>query len=251
MSNKVSVIICAAGKGERAGLGKNKLLAPLYGAPVLWHTLKKFDIEEIDEVIVTSSESDFEEITALCAPFNCKVILGGDTRTESVKKALDRVTGDIVLIHDGARPFLSRGLISNCIESVKKYGSAICAVRTTDTTAIVEDGFIKEVPPRSTVYSVQTPQGFYTKDILTAYEKAGNTVYTDDSAVYGEFIGKPRIVEGERTNIELTYKEDFEKALPLYSPILNGGRVVFGVDVNAFGKKQNLKKLCGIEIPVS
>lgn len=249
MNSKVSVIICAAGKGERAGLGKNKLLAPLYGAPVLWHTLKKFGIKEIDEIIVTSSENDFKEISAVCAPFNCKVVLGGDTRTESVKKALDCVTGDIVLIHDGARPFLSRELILNCIENIKKYGSAVCAVRATDTTAIVEDGYIKEVPPRSTVYNVQTPQGFYTKDILSAYKKAGKTVYTDDSAVYGEFIGKPRIVEGERTNIKLTYKEDFEKAFPLSTHLSGGGRVGFGVDVHAFGKKQNFIKLCGIEIP--
>lgn len=66
---KVSTVICAAGKGERAGFGKNKLLAPLYGEPALFHTLKKFDIPEIDEVIVTSSDFDFEEISALCAPF--------------------------------------------------------------------------------------------------------------------------------------------------------------------------------------
>ena len=71
---KVSAIICAAGKGERAGFSKNKLLAPLSGAPALWHTLKKFNIPEIDEVIVTSSVCDFEEISALCKPLDCKVV---------------------------------------------------------------------------------------------------------------------------------------------------------------------------------
>ena len=74
--HKVSVIICAAGKGERAGFGINKLLAPLYGVPALWHTLKKFDEKEIDEVIVTSSKTDIKEITALCKPFGYKVVQG-------------------------------------------------------------------------------------------------------------------------------------------------------------------------------
>ena len=119
MDDKVSVIICAAGKGERAGLGQNKLLAPLYGAPALWHTLNKFNMPEVDEVIVAASEVDFEEISALCKPFGYKVIKGGATRTESVKNALKDVTGEIVLIHDGARPFLSRKLILSCIDGVK------------------------------------------------------------------------------------------------------------------------------------
>ena len=65
---KVSAIICAAGTGERAGFGKNKLLATLYGAPALSHTLKAFDISEVDEVIVTSSAADYKEIKAMCAP---------------------------------------------------------------------------------------------------------------------------------------------------------------------------------------
>ena len=65
---KVSAIICAAGTGERAGFGRNKLLAPFYGAPALYHTLKQFDISEIDEVIVTSAAADIKENRALAAP---------------------------------------------------------------------------------------------------------------------------------------------------------------------------------------
>ena len=108
---KISAVICAAGRGERAGFGKNKLLAPLFGAPVLYHTLKKFAMPEINEVIVAAAKEDFKEISAMCAPFGYTVVRGGDTRTKSVKQALKRVTGEIVLIHDGARQFASRGLI--------------------------------------------------------------------------------------------------------------------------------------------
>lgn len=95
--NKVSVIICAGGTGERANLGKNKLLADLYGAPVLWHTLKKFDIPEINEIIVAAAETNLKEISAIAKPFGCKIVTGGKTRTESVLNALGHVTGDIVL----------------------------------------------------------------------------------------------------------------------------------------------------------
>ena len=242
---KVSAIICAAGKGERAGLGKNKLLAPLYGAPVLWHTLKKFKIPEIDEIIVTSSVCDFKEISSITAPFGAKVVTGGATRTESVKRALEEVTGDIVLIHDGARPFLSQKLIISCIDSVKNYGSGICAVRATDAI-VYADGDVEQRLDRDKLYHVQTPQGFYTQDIKRAYSLAGDKVYTDDSAVYGEFIKKPRIVEGESENIKLTYKSDFMRGMPLATS-LRGSATGFGVDVHAFGEG-NFVTLAGVKI---
>ena len=227
---KISVIICAAGRGERAGFGKNKLLAPLYGEPALRHTLKKFKMNEIDEVIVTSSECDFKEISALATPFGYKVVTGGKTRTESVKRALNLVTGDIVLIHDGARPFLSQKLISDCINCVKANRSAVCAVKATDT-AIYADTKQQRLN-RDNLYLVQTPQGFYTKDIKLAYAKSGDGEYTDDSAVYAEFIAPPFILEGEKENRKLTFKSDFDTPpIPHYCE----GRVGFGVDTHAFG----------------
>ena len=242
---KISAIICAAGKGERAGFGKNKLLAPLYGEPALLHTLKKFDIPEIDEVLITSSDYDFKEISALCAPFGFKVVKGGETRTESVKNALDKVSGDIVLIHDGARPFVSKKLILGCIESVKKYGSGICAVKATDT-AVYGGEQIEERLDRSKLYLVQTPQGFFTEEIKKAYSLAGDKAYTDDSAIFGEFIKKPHIIEGESENIKLTYKQDFMRGIPPLpsADCLKG----FGVDIHAFGEG-GFVTLCGVKIP--
>ena len=239
---KVSVIICAAGKGERAGFGKNKLLAPLFGEPALRHTLKKFKTNEIDEVIITSSECDFNEISALAAPFDFKVVIGGDTRTDSVKRALDSVTGDIVLIHDGARPYLSQKLIRDCIECVKAHRSAVCAVKATDT-AIYMDGGIKRLD-RNSLYLVQTPQGFYTEDIKRAYSQADGKTYTDDSAVYAEFIAPPFILDGEAENKKLTYKSDFDIPLNISH---QSGKVGFGVDTHAFGEG-NFVTLGGVKI---
>lgn len=247
MNEKVSAIICAAGKGERAGFNKNKLLAPLYGAPALYHTLKKFSMKEIGEVIVTSSETDFAEISALCKPFGCRVVLGGKTRTESVKNALEAVTGDIVLIHDGARPFVEKEIILNCIDGVKKFGSAVAAVKFTDTAAIAQYGEISDYTDRENTFRVQTPQGFFTEDIKKAYQLAGVQNFTDDGAVYLQYIAPPHIIEGSESNIKLTYKSDFPSEYPQLSPV-SGQKIGFGVDTHAFGEG-NFITLAGVKIP--
>ena len=245
-SYKVSAIICAAGKGERAGFERNKLLAPLCGAPALFHTLDKFNLPEIDEVIITSSKEDFEEISALASPFGYKVVPGGKTRTESVKCALSAVTGDIVLVHDGARPYVSEEIILNCIESVKKHGSGICAIKSTDTTVCCEKGEIVQRLDRDKLYRLQTPQGFFTKDLRLAYEKSNGESFTDDSAVYAKYIAAPVVVEGSESNIKLTFKEDFLREIPALSAV--GSKVGFGVDTHAFGEG-TFVTLAGVKIP--
>lgn len=242
---KISAIICAAGKGKRAGFEQNKLLAPLDGAPVLWHTLKKFNIAEIDEVIVTAAKCDLKAIGALCKPFGYTVVTGGKTRTDSVKKALKAVTGDIVLIHDGARPFVKKQTILSCIETVKKYGSAVCAVKSTDTLVSGTLGQICDTLDRDSTYRVQTPQGFMTEDIIHAYKLAGDKTFTDDSAAYCEYISQARIVDGDEENIKLTYKKDFDRVLPL---AFSGGRIGLGVDVHAFCEGDGIA-LGGVKIP--
>lgn len=258
---KISVIVCAAGSGTRAGFNKNKLLAPLYGAPVLFHTLSAVKAAEplfnesgdlLWELIVTASPRDMAEITAICQPFGAKITEGGNTRTQSVYNALQLVTGDMVLIHDGARPFASAKQFSGCSECVKKYGSAVTAMPSTDTVAIEKDGWVAHIPARNTVFSIQTPQGFMTKDIKEAYEKAvcdGNA-YTDDGSVYSRYLSPARVCPcGTAANAKLTFKEDFERLNAFPPPAASGERVGFGVDVHAFGKEQNFIKLCGVEIP--
>ena len=247
---KVSAIICAAGKGERAGFSKNKLLAPLYGAPALFHTLQAFDIPTVDEVVVTSSPADFEEISALCAPFCYNTVLGGATRTDSVYCALKECTGDIVLIHDGARPFVSRDIIEGCIARVKDNRSGICAVPVTDTIAVAGGGRIREVPDRSSLFSIQTPQGFFREDIAAAYELAVNDgrTYTDDSAVFRQYVGEPALCAGSRDNVKLTFNNDFAREYPAMNAAV-GQAIGIGADVHVFGKKQDFVTLCGVKVP--
>ena len=246
---RVSAVICAAGRGERAGFNKNKLLAPLCGAPALYHTLKAFCLPCIQQVVVACSAEDMAEITALCAPFGYDCVLGGATRTDSVFAALKACDGDIVLIHDGARPFVSREVIEGCIACAARSGSAICALPVTDTIALSEGGEIAEVPDRSALFSLQTPQGFVRERIVEAYERAAGDgrSYTDDSAVYARYIGRPALCEGSRDNIKLTFKSDFAQTYPPLDTA-PGQAAGIGVDVHAFGPGDHVT-LCGVSIP--
>ena len=243
MSYTVGVIICAAGKGLRAGFSKNKLLTFINGERVLTKTLFAFDFPAINEIIVTSSQTDYDEITAISKTFErTSVVLGGETRSQSVYNALQAITSDIVLIHDGARPFVTREVIEDCIQSVKAQGSGVCALPALDTVAVCRDGKIISVPDRTTLYQIQTPQGFFKENILFAYQRALETndcVYTDDSSVFARFCGTPRLCAGARDNIKLTYAEDFRST----------ARCGFGVDTHAFGKEQSFILLAGVKIP--
>lgn len=263
---KKTAIICAAGRGARAGFNRNKLLAPLNGAPALWWTLEKFASAKIkpadaintpplyengfDEVIVTASEDDREEIARLCAPFGFKVVTGGATRTESVYNALKAATGGIVVIHDGARPYITETAIAECIECVTEHGSAVCALPATDTAAAISDGRITSVPDRNTVYSLQTPQGFYLNELLPAYEKAmaSGENFTDDSSVYLRYVGKPHIFIGPQGNKKLTFRQDFGQPEGVILKVA-GKRTGVGIDTHSFGKAQNFVTLGGVKIP--
>ena len=240
----VCAIICAAGKGTRTGFEKNKLLVPFQNTTALEKTLSAFAYPAIDEIVVTASEEDFAEISAICGKLdNAKAVLGGDDRSHSVYNALHETSADIVLIHDGARPFITRKLIENCIESVKTHGSGICAVACRDTVAVVKNGKIVNVPDRKTLCQIQTPQGFFRENILCAYERAfetGDGVYTDDSSVFARFCGAPYLCAGSPENKKLTYAEDFFD---------NAARCGFGVDTHAFGKEQDFIVLGGVKIP--
>ncbi len=244
MKYSVCAIICAAGKGFRAGFEKNKLLVPIGGDRVLKKTLSAFHFPLIDEIVVTASQEDMTEITEICSAFpNTKVVLGGETRSRSVYNALQQTKADIVLIHDGARPFVTREIIEGCIQSVKSHGSGICAVPSLDTVAMAKDGVITQVPSRDCMWQIQTPQGFFRENIAFAYERAFENeteIYTDDSSVFKKYCGYPRLCAGARDNIKLTYAQDFRQ---------NTARCGFGVDTHAFGKPQNYILLGGVKIP--
>lgn len=243
----VCALICAGGKGTRAGFNKNKLLKDVLGIPVLERTIAAFAAAGISEIVVAAAREDFPEIAPLCRKYGATLCEGGATRFLSVYSGLQqakKAKSEIVLIHDGARPFVSAETVAACIQSVKTYKSGVCAVPATDTLAAAnENGEIESYPVRAKTYRIQTPQGFYLAEIRAAYEQAiqnGETDFTDDSSVYAKYIRAPQLCAGEEKNIKLTYAEDFRKAF---------ARVGIGVDTHAFGRAQNYIVLGGVQVP--
>lgn len=249
----VSIVICAAGSGTRAGLPENKIFRELNGLPVLSYSLSAF-APYADETLVACREEDEARVLPLLSPYgNARTVRGGKTRAESVLFALREAKGDVVLVHDAARPFVTAETIENCLKSVKKYGSGVCAVPATDTVALVRDGNYASLR-RQDAYLIQTPQGFHTEELRRAYETAfaadGCERFTDDSSVYAAYIGEPRLCEGDRSNRKLTFPEDFAPA----------ERVGFGTDTHAFAHRDefgrgiarlnlNYIRLCGVTVP--
>lgn len=212
---KVTVIIAAGGKGTRIGAGKNKVFLKLIDKEVLYYTISAFENNRnIDDIIVVTSEVDIGECESLISRYNftkiVKVIKGGKTRQESVIKGLRECDGDIVLIHDGARAFVTDSEIDNTLSDCIKYGAAAVGVKCKDTLKISSGGFIKETVDRENTYLIQTPQAFQRKEILSLHEKAfaEGLEATDDCMIAEHYGVKIKISEGSYDNIKLTTPED-------------------------------------------
>ena len=207
----ISLILTCAGSGKRAGFTSNKLLQNVDGKTVAETTFDTcFNSKLFDQIIITTSETDLPFFTE---KFGDKAIIvkGGKTRFLSVKNALSYASGEIVLVHDGARPYVTEKVLSDCIECVKKYRSGIASCEQTDTIAKTDDGYIDVVYDKKTLRSIQTPQGFYTEDIKKAFSLATSDDYPDESSVYAQFIAKPKLFDSDKANIKLTYATDFNK----------------------------------------
>ena len=239
---KTSLILACAGKGTRAGFEKNKLLISRNGKTVLEHTLNAFiDSKMIDQIILATSQDDYELVNDLVKG-KAIVVLGGETRSESVKNALSLVDGDIVLIHDGARPFVSNKVISDCIETAKKFGSAIPVVPTRNTILKRNGDLVEAYMGKDKLSSVQTPQGFNTEQIKKAYQLAENQTFNDDGEVYLKYIGDLHVYEGGEKNVKLTFKEDFS--------FVDENKYRFGVGFDCHKLVENRKLILGgVTIP--
>lgn len=208
-NNRVAAVVLAAGSGSRTGLGYNKMLYASGGQTVLERTLDAFAGTSVTDFVVVAAEADFDRVTELLqGRADTVVTTGGPTRGESVRRGLCVLPPcDVVVIHDGARPFVTRDVIEESIRSAVLYGSGIAAVKTTDTVEVVCDGKVISVPDRDTLVNVQTPQTFRTAEIVDAYARVTET-YTDDAAVYLHAGYTPRIVASSAGNVKITTAED-------------------------------------------
>lgn len=220
----VGAIIVAAGKGSRMGLGYNKVLTPISGKPVIQWTLEAFvGSGQVDVIVLVISPEDEEIMTRICdavrkADSSAKMpeilsVFGGADRQDSVYKGLNALPEEVevVLIHDGARPFVDNLIIERSIQNAREKGSACAGMPVKDTIKVVnEDQVIMDTPNRSTLWSAQTPQAFRREIVMDAYQRANETGLrgTDDAGLVEAAGYKVTMFEGSYSNIKLTSSED-------------------------------------------
>lgn len=214
----VTAIIAAAGMGTRMKKRLNKQFLTIDKVPVLEHTLKKFDQSEyIDYIIVVIKESDIRYLSVVLSNLKLKkdfkIVYGGNTRPDSIYNALKNLPDktDIVLTHDGARPFIDTSLINLSIEKVFETGSLVLGVPVKDTIKVSKNNFkVDFTPVRSELFQIQTPQVFFKKIIVNAYNRLMEENFTGtDDASFVEKIGEDvKILMGSYKNIKITTPED-------------------------------------------
>lgn len=214
-------IILAGGSGTRLGGEMPKQFIRVAGKQIIEYSIEAFErCERIDEICIVCREdyiAYLEELVQSSGYTKVKKILsGGKERYDSSIAAINAYPDDDtnLLFHDAVRPMVSQRIINDCIAALNRYNAVDVAVKTTDTIiAVNADGCITDIPDRACLRNVQTPQGFKQRTIKRAYELAlsdPNFVTTDDCGVVRKYLPQEPIyvVEGENTNIKLTYRED-------------------------------------------
>lgn len=211
----VSAVIVAAGSSSRMG-GVQKQLLCIGGIPVLARTLLAFENAKcIKNIVIVARECDILGFQMLVDKYMISkvtdIVEGGSCREESVKNGVLQLDLDTecVLIHDGARPFVTEEIITAVAEAAREHGAASCAVAVKDTLKMVENGVVKQTLNRDSIVSIQTPQGFdYKKFKAAITSKDDLSVFTDDCSVVEADGMTVRIVEGSYNNIKITTQED-------------------------------------------
>ena len=191
--------------------GGDKLLLSVAGRPLIAHSLAQFDgHERIDALVVVASAANIEAISAIASGFaKAKVVPGGKRRRDSVLRGLEALAGcDIVVVHDGARPLVTRALIDAALDGAAEVGAALCAVPVTDTVKRGDgSGLVRSTVSRADLWLAQTPQAFRA-GVLRRAHAAHDIDATDDAALV-ELIEEPvRLVMGSRENVKVTTPED-------------------------------------------
>ncbi len=251
-------VVVAAGRGVRMGAAVNKVLLPLCGEPVIRHAVRAFcEADEIDGVVVVASADETEQMrAALCGLEKvCAIVPGGSTRQESVKNGLDALPKEarIALVHDGARPLISRELVARCIRQTEDCGSAVVCTPVTDTVKVEKDGCVVRTLDRSQLRAVQTPQCFFAGELKAAYEAAARdgVSVTDDASVMEHAGHSVHLLESSEVNFKLTTPEDLRRAEDIIGErkfMQRLPRTGFGYDVHKLVSGRRLI-LCGKEIP--
>jgi 2-C-methyl-D-erythritol 4-phosphate cytidylyltransferase len=217
---QVAAIVVAAGAGRRIGGEISKVYLPIAGRPLILRTLERmFETKTVGQVILVVAAEDRDRCDAMLRddlklrdrPYRLEI--GGATRQQSVQRGLKKISQEIeiVIIHDGARPFVSAALIDRCVENAIEKGAVVVGVPARDTIKLVgADRRVQSTPDRNLLWEIQTPQVFQRDLIVDAHARAENDgVEVTDDAMVVERLGKAvYLLEGERTNFKITLPED-------------------------------------------
>ncbi len=210
-------IVLGAGSGTRMKSEKNKMLLEIMGKTVIERSVEAFlELSEVDEIIVTAREQELDTYLELFYDDRITFVIGGATRQESVRNAVETIDeADLIIIHDGARPFIKTEDIIATINAAREHGAAAVGVPVKDTIKVIDtDNFVVSTPERSTLFAVQTPQVFsfelYKKALDSAQEKGLD--FTDDCQLIEAAGGKVKMVEGDYSNIKITTPDDIALA---------------------------------------
>ena len=221
MVSKVGVVIVSAGKGKRLAKG-DKATLRLSGKPLFCKALLTFkSIKGIEEIVLVLRKENFPLAKKQIKTKFITLAEGGAKRADSVFKGLLALSKDIeyVLIHDAARPFVTKRIILDILKELKKHPAVICGLRCPDTLKLVRKSLVRKTLSREDVYLIQTPQGFRRKSIVSAYQRfrgknlaRSKTGLTDDAQML-EIIGKKvKVIPGELSNFKITYPQDLKLA---------------------------------------
>lgn len=210
---KYSCVICAAGSGTRMNLGYNKVFYPISkDKTVLDLTIHVFEEDpDCTEIIVVTQKENFERVSQ---SDKIRMTEGSSTRSLSVFEGLKLVSNDVVMIHDGARPYVTLQNLNDIKECLEHHDACLLAVPSVDTIKVVNNGVVAQTPKRSTLWNAQTPQAFKTELIKEAYQKSFdlNIEVSDDASCVELCTEVPvHIVKGDYQNIKITNPEDIKK----------------------------------------
>lgn len=221
---RVIALIPAAGMGTRMNAGINKQYLKLDGMPIVARTIEVFDEAPfVDDIYVITPEEEIpycrEHVVEKYAYIKVRdVVPGGKERQNSVMNGLRAIRSpeadDIIIIHDGVRPFITLEIIEQSIEAARSRGGAVVAVPAKDTIKIVRDNVIRETPARETLWQAQTPQTFRYDVVRRAHDQAEADGFlgTDDSSLVERIGGTVALVMGDYRNIKITTPEDMHLA---------------------------------------
>ena len=243
MNKTVSAILVAAGASRRMGF--DKLTADLGGKTVLQRSIEAFDAHpDVTELILVAGENRpwVEQLAARCRK-PVQVVRGGSTRAQSVRSGVMAAKGELLAIHDAARPFVSEQVITCALQAAARCGAAAPAVAVKDTIKLVKHGeqtVVECTPPREDLMAVQTPQCFDRALYLQCLEKVHSDTVTDDCSLFEQAGCRVELTPGDYENYKITTPEDLRGEKKM--------RIGHGYDVHQLVEGRKLI-LGGVEIP--